>query len=68
MVSVLCLVHDFYSLRCSKIFHVCVLHFKAGGYTRQPNLALVFMAALGYRAGHYIFALWFLSFFLFFLA
>jgi len=35
-------------------------HFQAGGHTRQPKLALVFMAALWNRAGHYIFALCFL--------
>jgi len=37
-----------------------LLSFQAGGCTRRPSLALVFMVTLWNRADHYIFALWFL--------
>jgi len=41
------------------------LHFQAGGGKGQPNQGFfVVMATLCNRAGHYIFALWFLSIYL----
>jgi len=52
-------------LHTSKQFCNCTIEAVIAECKMLDRLLLLFMAALRNRCGHYIFALWFLSFFLF---
>ena len=49
---------------CRSLIHVGLLFFSSHVINKMPLIAGLVMAALCNRAGHYIFARWFLSFFL----